>query len=280
MWTRKLLKANAKIAFRRNFWACVAVSFLAVLLGAASSGGGVTFDYGLEESGYYDDYYYEDEYYGNAYEQHFMEDVREAIWTVVTSPIFIVVIIIAMVSVTITIAFMILVANIVNVGHKRYYLENREHKTDIGKLFYGFSGGRYGSYVWIMFWKGLYTFLWSLLFVIPGIVKSYSYMMIPYILAENPSISKERAFEISKQMMKGHKGEAFVLGLSFFGWQMLNTMTSGILGVFYVNPYVDATFAEFYSAIKAEAFRKGITNAVELPGVGNINFAEQFTQQL
>ena len=70
-----------------------------------------------------------------------------------------------------------------------------------------------------------------------------------------------------------------LVGLSFFWWQVLSAMTSGLVGIFYVNPYVDATFAEFYSAIKAEAFGKGITNSIELPGVGHENFTEQFTQQ-
>lgn len=100
--------------------------------------------------------------------------------------------------------------------------------------------------------------------------------MIPYILAENPQISKERAFDISMQMMEGHKLEAFVLELSFIGWDLLNACTLGILGIFYVNPYKHATFAEFYTAVKAEAFAKGITNAAELPGVSYPEFTEQF----
>ena len=73
-----------------------------------------------------------------------------------------------------------------------------------------------------MFLKGLFQGLWSLLFVIPGIIKSYEYRMIPYILSENPNISRKRAFEISKQMMKGNKWDTFVLDLSFIGWQILS----------------------------------------------------------
>lgn len=68
--------------------------------------------------------------------------------------------------------------------------------------------------------------------------------MIPYILAENPEISRERAFEISKQMMDGQKGDAFVLDLSFIGWNILSVITLGIVGILYVNPYQSATWAE------------------------------------
>lgn len=274
MWTRRLLKENAKIAFKRNFWACVAVSLIAIFLGGSTSSSVVNINFNVEQTVSLDeyDYYHYDESY-NA----ILNDVGNMLYTIITSPIFI---IIALFSIILGISFSILVANVVNIGHKRYYLENREHKTNIGKVFYGFNGGRYGSYVWVMFWKGLYVWAWSLLLVIPGIIKSYSYRMIPYILAENPYISKERAFDISKQMMNGHKWEAFVLELSFFGWHLLSALTAGIVGTFYVAPYVDATNAEFYSAVKAEAIQKGITDSIELPGVSSVNFDDQFTQHI
>ena len=96
---------------------------------------------------------------------------------------------------------------------------------------------------------------------------NYAYMMVPYIIAENSSLDKSRVFKISRKMMKGHKWEAFVLGLSFLGWNILGALTGGILNLFYVNPYMHATYAEFYSAVKAEALQKGIATAEELPGV-------------
>jgi len=283
MWTRRLLKENAKVAFKRNFWTCVAVSLIAMLLGAGSSGGGIELNYEENNtSGYYEDFddyndfYYDDGfYYEESYEDDF-EDMIETAFSIIFSPIFLIAAVIALI---IGIAISLLLSNVVNVGHKRYYLENREHKTTVGKLFYGFNGERYGSYVWVMFWKGLYIFGWSLLFIIPGIIKAYSYMMVPYIIAENPEISKDRVFEISKKMMDGHKWEAFVLELSFFWWLLLSGVTAGIAGIFYVNPYMDATFAEFYSAIKAEAIQKGITDTIELPGVSYVNTGETFTEQ-
>ena len=96
----------------------------------------------------------------------------------------------------------------------------------------GFLNGAYLRNVATIFCRDLYTALWTLCLVIPGIVKSYEYKMIPYILAENPRISRKRAFEISKNMMDGEKWNAFVLDLSFIGWNLLSTITFGIVRSF------------------------------------------------
>ena len=101
-----------------------------------------------------------------------------------------------------------------------------------------------------IFLQNLFIFLWSLLLIIPGIVKSYQYRMIPYLLAEDPNLSFSEATRLSTEMMSGEKRDAFVLDLSFLGWQLLSCITCGILGVFYVNPYVQATNAELYVALK------------------------------
>ena len=95
----------------------------------------------------------------------------------------------------------------------------------------------------------IFTVLWSLLFIIPGIVKAYEYMMIPYLLADNPQMTKEQAFAESKRMMQGQKWKAFVLDLSFIGWYILSGLTLGILAIFYVSPYVNATHAALYEAL-------------------------------
>ena len=235
MWTRQLLKENAKIAFKRNYWACVAVSLIMGLLAGNTS----LSDIDTETEGY-----------GYA-----LANLPDGIW-------FIIILILIG-----AILFSVLISSVVEVGGCRYFLENREHKTPVSQLFWGFREGRFGNIVWTIFMRNVYVFLWGLLLVIPGIIKGYSYKMIPYILAENPDISQERAFEISKQAMNGRKWDAFVLDWSFIGWHLLNTVTFGILGVFYVNPYINATQAEFYCAVKAEAIQKGITDTTELPCV-------------
>lgn len=250
MWTRQLLKENGKVAFRRNYWLCVAVSAIALFL----MGG-----FGVSVGNTSPTYETEVNIRGQESLQQLIEQIPPGIFLIFAMAVF--------VGFILGLCVLILVSNVAQVGCNRYFIENREHKTNVGQVFYGFQGGRYMSTVWIMFLKGLYIFLWSLLFWIPGIIKSYSYMMVPYIIAENSSLDKSRVFELSRKMMRGHKWEAFVLGLSFIGWNMLGAITSGIVSIFYVNPYQHATYAEFYSALKAEAIQKGIATTEDFPGV-------------
>lgn len=95
------------------------------------------------------------------------------------------------------------------------------------------------------FLQGLSAFLWSLLFIIPGIVAGYSYAMTSYILAENPELTASDAIEQSKQMMYGHRFQLFCLQLSFIGWDILATLAFGI-GYLWLTPYKQAATAAFY----------------------------------
>ena len=109
--------------------------------------------------------------------------------------------------------------------------------------------GTFGKSLWLSILIAFFTILWSMLFYIPGIVKAYSYSMAYYVLAENPELTARQALNISKQITKGHKGELFVLDLSFIGWCLLGVITFG-LAFIYVAPYMDATRANFYNSIK------------------------------
>lgn len=113
--------------------------------------------------------------------------------------------------------------------------------------FYGFED--FWSAVKLNFFVALYTFLWSLLFVIPGIVKSISYSMSFYILAENKGKPALECIEESKRMTNGHKMDLFVLGLSFIGWILLGYITCGI-GYIWIMPYMEATFVNAYHSLK------------------------------
>lgn len=101
------------------------------------------------------------------------------------------------------------------------------------------------------FLVGLYTFLWSLLLIVPGIVKGCSYSQAMYILAEDPTIGASEAINRSKAMMEGHKMEYFLLGLSFFGWAILGAFTLGILYIWLI-PYMQTTYANYYKSLKGE----------------------------
>ena len=112
---------------------------------------------------------------------------------------------------------------------------------------------------------GLYTFLWSLLFIIPGIVKGYSYSMAMYVLADNKGKSAKECIAESKTMTEGHKMELFVLDLSFIGWYLLSALTCG-LALLYLVPLLNATHANVYETIKpvvAVPFEEVKTNPAE-----------------
>lgn len=97
----------------------------------------------------------------------------------------------------------------------------------------------------------IFVGLWTLLFIIPGIIKSFAYAMTPYILVDYPDLSPNQAINLSIKMMKGHKFDLFWLGLSFIGWGILSILTLGI-GLFWLIPYVQTAMAAFYVDVKAE----------------------------
>lgn len=166
---------------------------------------------------------------------------------IVVVVIFLIVLVIAMV---IGMVYGALVINPVDIGAKRFFVKTLNEKAEVKEVAYAFDNN-YKNVVKILFIKDIKILLWSLLFVIPGTVKSYEYLMIPYLLAENPNLTKEEAFRLSKQMMTGQKWDAFVLHLSFFWWDMFSIITAGIVSVLYVQPYRNLTFAALYEELSA-----------------------------
>ena len=168
-----------------------------------------------------------------------------------------------LIAMVVGVLFSVFVSNPVTVGKCRYFMESRVGNAPFSSLFSAFGGPAYRNVVKVMFMKNLFIFLWSLLFVIPGIYKAYQYRMVDYLMAENPYMTYQRALELSRQMTDGEKFNIFILELSFFGWLFLGALACG-LGVFFVNPYIEATFAELYAALRAKAFATGMTDASEL----------------
>ena len=124
---------------------------------------------------------------------------------------------------------------------------DREIPTNMYKI----ATKGYWHKVWGMFLMGVFIFLWSLLFVIPGIIKAFSYAMTPYILEEHPELTANEAIDHSRAMMKGHKFDLFWLYLSFIGWGILCIPTLGI-GTFWLIPYMQTAQASFYEDVKAD----------------------------
>jgi len=140
-----------------------------------------------------------------------------------------------------------IIGGVVELGYSKFLLKQHDGEEaevyDIFSQFHRFGDGFCQSLL-----RGLYIFLWSLLFIIPGIVAAFKYAMTPFIMVENPQLSASEAITASKELMDGHKAELFVLGLSFIGWAILSALTLGI-GNLWLNPYINATYAVFYRSL-------------------------------
>lgn len=139
---------------------------------------------------------------------------------------------------------------------------NREQALSSDFFSKGFSN--YSRSLAGVLWMYLFIFLWSLLLIIPGIVKAVSYWMTPYILADCPDVEPTEALKLSMRMTEGYKGEIFVMFLSFIGWMLLSGLTCGLLYLFYVGPYMHTSLAGLYLELKQNAIKKGVVRLEEL----------------
>ncbi|MGN0332220.1 MAG: DUF975 family protein [Lachnospiraceae bacterium] len=238
MWTREQLKSNAKINFKRNYWPCVGVGFIVMLIssGGATSGVRNGVDY-VQQSD------------GTVSSGISFFDMHSGIVMALAA--------VGVMFGILGILFTIFVGNVLRIGADRFFIQNRSDVPGVGTVLDGFRSGHYGNIVVIMLLKDIFTTLWTMLFVVPGIIKGLEYLMIPYILAENPGMDRKEAFMISKRMMDGEKWNAFVLELSFIGWYLVSAITCGLAGIFYVTPYVEATMTELYAYNKGKAYQEG-----------------------
>ena len=135
----------------------------------------------------------------------------------------------------------------VELGYARFLLKQHDRKElQFSDLFSQFE--RFGTGFAQKFLRILFIMLWTLLLIIPGIVKGLSYAMTPFILEEHPEMTASQAIKASMQLMDGHKMDLFILGLSFIGWSLLACLTMGI-GFLFLNPYMNAAYAAFYRDI-------------------------------
>ena len=224
-WDRSQLKQMARNALHGSYWKSVLVAFLLGLTSAsfASSGSAANAE-GISDG------YYSFEHY---------------------LPVILTFVFFAGV---LALALRIFLLRPLEVGCRRYFLEDIIRPAELDCLKAGFSGN-YRNVVWVMFCRDIFIFLWTLLLIVPGIVKSYEYRMVPYVLAENPDLSREEAFALSKRMMDGDKMNAFILDLSFIGWAILTILTCGLVGIFYYQPYLALTDAALYQTLKKKVDR-------------------------
>lgn len=286
MWYREELKTRAKNAIGRNYWRCVLVALVLMLFvstdynsNSSSSDNTSSSDTLLEDL--YDPALYDPDHIsieiGDEAEADTSGMFSEYGWmkyplrigsTLLYSTLLLVrgiwlllqtaagaLITVGLVLVALVCS--ILVTPLLEIGGCRFFMDNAwadSQRTPVrcDLLLSAFHNGSYWNAVATQFRRKLFLFLWSLLFVIPGIVKSYEYCMIPYLLADFPNLPPDEAFRISQEMMDGNKWDTFVLDLSFLGWELLSSVTLGIAGVLFVNPYQYATKAELYLVLKEQ----------------------------
>lgn len=260
MWSRQEIKEKGKSAFKNNFWKTVLVSLLLVIIGGGGVFGGssgVRTVYNIhdtssgivEESSESYDF---DDNMQDVEDFEVSENVQESEGDTFeisgTMGLFLILAVLAVFAVVIW-AIQAFILGPLEIGFRRFFIRNLNEQARIHEIGYGFDHN-YIENVKTMFFKELYTMLWSFLLVIPGIVKAYEYRMIPYLLADDETMTRQEAFKKSKEMMMGQKWNAFVLDLSFIGWDILSLFTLGILGVFHVNPYRNMSQAALYHKLR------------------------------
>lgn len=266
MWTRVELKQRAKEALKRNYWKIVLVAFVLLIVTGDVNGsnsrvnarkkdieqfqetiqdsiesGKVDFDvtmFNHDVSEMTDDFV-----------EGFMDGLDADSFDGSLGAIVLIVVLITLIVVAVVVVVVFLIdaflLNPLYVGGERFMLKSVDDKGELSELAYAFDHS-YMNIVKTMFMQDLFIFLWSLLLIIPGIIKKYQYRMVVYIMAENPDMDYRDALQMSKEMMDGQKWNAFVLDLSFILWTILGVITFGVVEILFVAPYRQLTNAALY----------------------------------
>lgn len=284
MWKRKVIKKKSRTTLKQNYWKAVSVCFLIAVLTAAYplsttflslrtdtavTADDVPFTPDVSNSEtvletvrhFFDDTFLQDLYQGGAGDA---AGILTDLFTPATSPFFSVLrtvnnfvtddlgaaMVFPLIGIVIAVIYQIFINNILLIGEKRFFLETHNyHHTPVSKIFFLYKLRCLANPAWIMLCRTFFQFLWGLT-VVGGIIKHYEYSMIPFILAENPKISRKNAFFLSRQLTHRNKWKLFLLDLSFLGWRILSVLTLGLVDFFYVNPYITGCRAELYLSLR------------------------------
>lgn len=158
------------------------------------------------------------------------------------------------------------IGNPVKVSSKRFFMCNRKRTANIGMILYVFRNHYTMHVTASMFYRTVSIIGHGLLLVVPGIMKHYEYSLIPYILAENPTMSYKRAAQLSTKMSEGQKMAMLKMDLSFLFWEIAGIFSLGLVSVFYTMPYREFAKAELYEVLRQNALADGVCDSTELPG--------------
>lgn len=231
MWSIAELKSRGKQAFRANYWQSVAVSFvMAIFAGGTASAASnrvqsTTSEVTVEGAGV-------------------SPEQAAFLAAVVLGVIFTVGIVGSIVHA--------LLANPIEVGGRRFFEKNaNDPTTQFNTMFEGFQD--YGRVLVTMLIRDVFILLWTLLLIIPGAMKAYSYRLVPYLVKDRPELSPMEVLAESEALMRGNRWQAFVMDLSFLGWLLLGVATLNLGNIFWTNPYMNATDAALYQELTGRA---------------------------
>lgn len=256
------LKERAKEAFRGKYWTAFGVCLILIVIAAVlggDTGSGVTLSFNL--SGF-----------GTGFINGLSSDSEEIVYVdgsmpqdvagpalVILAAVFILIMVVGLIFSLVRDAFIL---NPLNVGQKSFFMKNRTSVGEVTDLFKVFTRGKYLKTVGTMFTTNIFIWLWTWVFIIPGIYFTYVWWAVPYLCAENPELSSSEARRISRAMTDGYKVDIFITSLSFIGWRILSAFV--ILGAAFIEPYVQATFAELYVELRDRAVSSGKVTAAEV----------------
>lgn len=228
LWTRSELKGRAKFLLKQNYW----YSVLAALMYTFFLGNGFTYSYNILKN-----------------KNSEVETSIQGFYPILMFGIAATVAVVVVISFIVYLAIAYFLWNPMTVGCCKFFKNGRDGRQDVKDIFRMVRDCN-KTVRMTMLLKTIYLTLWSLLFIVPGVIKGYEYAMVPYLLLDHPEMSRQEIFAESKRMMMGNKWDAFVLDLSFIGWHLLGACTFGILTFLYVNPYQYYTEAELYHVLR------------------------------
>lgn len=271
MWTRSELKNQAKDFLRQFYLQAFIVALLIALVTGVGGNNGSKGQSQIRFDGDFNPMNFEMPMMWNNFDENFSEDINEnlgenfgtdlsnrtaglartllPLWVGLALGIGS---LIAFFAFIFAIGVKIFVGAPLEVGGRAFFVRGAvDQAVNFGDVGMAFRRDHYLNVVWVMFYRGILNFLFYLLLIVPGIIKNYSYSMVPYLLAEDPTLDAKTAIQLSEEMTEGHKLNMFILDLSFIGWYFLGLLLFG-LGKYLVNPYVYATKAQLYLTLRPE----------------------------
>lgn len=233
MWSIKELKEKGRFALKANYWKSVLCAFIISILTQGTT------TYSRVNS-------------TSENTQQKIDEITQSLNNFSQSEkamaallVFLTVAGISTVLIIVTLAIKIFLLNPLQVGCYGFFNDNvRNGDASLDSLKTGFNN--YTHTFVTLFLRDAFLVLWTLLFIIPGIIKSYSYRMVPFIVRDNPDLSATEAITLSRQMMDGNKWRAFLFDLSFIGWALLGLITFNLVNIFWTNPYRQNANAALY----------------------------------